>query len=30
MRFYQLLLGNKNTTCSVTCNSGCLSRQNSL
>jgi len=30
MRFYKLLLGSKNTTCSVTHNNGCLSRKNSL
>jgi len=30
MRFYKLLLGRKNTTCSVTRNNGCLSRKNSL
>jgi len=30
MRFYKLLLGSKNTTCSVTRNNGCLSRKNSL
>jgi len=30
MRFYKLLLGNKNTTCSVTRNNGCLSRKKSL
>jgi len=29
MRFYKLLLGSKNTTCSVTRND-CLSRKNSL
>jgi len=28
MRVYKLLLGNKNTTCSVTRNNGCLSRKN--
>jgi len=27
---YKLPLGSKNTTCSVTCNNGCLSRKNSL
>jgi len=30
MRFYKLLLGNKNTSCTATCNNGCLSRKNSL
>jgi len=30
MRFYELLLGSKNTTFSVTRNNGCLSRKNSL
>jgi len=30
MRFYKLLLGSKNTTCSVTRKNGCLSRKNSL
>jgi len=30
MRFYKLLLGSKNTTCSVTRNNGGLSRKNSL
>jgi len=30
MRFYKLLLGSKKTTCSVTRNDGCLSRENSL
>jgi len=28
LRFYKLLLGSKNTTCSVTSNNGCLSRKN--
>jgi len=30
MRFYKLLLGSKNTTCSATRNNGCLPRKNSL
>jgi len=30
MRFYKLLLGSKNATCSVTRNIGCLTRQASL
>jgi len=30
MRFYKLLLGSKNTTCSVTRENGCLLRKNSL
>jgi len=30
MRFYKLLLGSRTRTSSVTCNSGCLSRKNSL
>jgi len=30
MRFCKLLLGSKNTTCSVTRNNGCLSRKNWL
>jgi len=30
MRFYKLLLGSKNTTCSVTRNNGCISRKNLL
>jgi len=30
MRFYKVLLGTKNTTCSVTRNKGCLSKKNSL
>jgi len=30
MRFYKLLLGSKNTTCSATHKNGCLSRKNSL
>jgi len=28
MKFYKLLLGSKNTTCSVTRNNGCQSRKN--
>jgi len=30
MQFYKLRLGSKNTTCSVTRNNGCLSRNISL
>jgi len=30
MRFYKLLLGSKNTICSVTRNNGCLSWKNAL
>jgi len=30
MLFYKLLLGTKNTTCTVTRNNRCLSRKNSL
>jgi len=30
MQFYKLLLGSKNTTCSVTRNNGCLPRKHSL
>jgi len=30
MQFYKLLLGSKNTTCSVIRNNGCLSTKNSL
>jgi len=30
MQFFKLLLGSKNTTCSVTRNNGYLSRENSL